>query len=188
MVTHYGRNWWALAIRGLVAVIFGILALIWPGITLAVLVLFFGAYVLVDGIFAVISALTNRAGHNRWWLLLLEGLAGILAGVLTFLWPGITAFVLLFFIAAWAIVTGILELAAAVRLRKEITGEWMLALSGIASLIFAILIALFPGAGALAVVWLIGAYAIVFGILLIALALRVRSMVPVPGGQAQRPA
>jgi uncharacterized membrane protein HdeD (DUF308 family) len=180
MVTHLGYNWWALLIRGLAAVVFGALALIWPGITLTVLVLFFGAYALVDGIFAVISAFNHRAGHDRWWVLLLEGLIGILAGILTFIWPGITAFVLLFFIAAWAILTGILEIVAAVRLRHEIADEWLLALAGVVSLIFGIIIALFPGAGALAVVWLIGAYAIVFGLLLIALAFRLRSLAGEP--------
>lgn len=188
MVTHYGRTWWALAIRGIVAVIFGILALVWPGITLTALMLFFGAYVLVDGIFAILSALFHHAGNERWWLLLLEGIVGIIVGVLTFIYPGLTAFVLLFFIAAWAVLTGILELLAAVRLRNEIENEWLLALSGIASLVFGILIAVAPGAGALAVVWLIGVYAIVFGILLLAFAIRVRNAAGIPSGNIPRAA
>ncbi len=188
MVTHYGRTWWALAIRGIAAVIFGILALVWPGTTLAVLVLFFGAYALVDGIFAILSALFHHTGNERWWLLLLEGVVGVVIGILTFAFPGITAFILLSFIAAWAIITGILEILAAFRLRTEIENEWLLALSGVASLVFGILVAIFPGAGALAVIWLIGAYAIVFGILLIALAIRVRSAVTVPGGNIPRAA
>jgi uncharacterized membrane protein HdeD (DUF308 family) len=181
MVNQLGQNWWAVAIRGLAAIVFGILALIWPSITFTVLVLFWGAYVLVDGVFAIVSVLTHHEGGNHRWLLLLEGLAGIIAGILTFIWPGITGLVLLYLIAAWAIVTGVLELLAAVRLRREITNEWLLALSGVASLIFGIVIALFPSAGALAVVWLIGTYAIIFGLLLLFLAYRLRSYAGVRG-------
>ncbi len=184
MVHQLGQNWWAVAIRGLAAILFGVLALIWPGITFTVLVLFWGAYALVDGIFAIVSVLTHHTEGNHRWLLLLEGLAGIVAGVLTFIWPGITGFVLLYLIAAWAIVTGILEILAAVRLRREITNEWLLALGGTASLVFGIVIALFPAAGALAVVWLIGTYAIVFGLLLLFLGLRLRSYA---GGRASPP-
>jgi uncharacterized membrane protein HdeD (DUF308 family) len=175
MVNQLAQNWWAVAIRGLAAIIFGILALIWPGITLTVLVLFWGAYALVDGVFAIITMLTHHTEGNPRWLLLLEGLAGIVAGILTFIYPNITALVLLYLIAAWAVVTGVLEIIAAIRLRREITNEWLLALSGIASVIFGIVIALFPQAGALAVVWLIGTYAIVFGFLLLFLAFRLRS-------------
>ncbi len=175
MVNQLGQNWWAVAIRGLAAIIFGILALIWPGITFTVLVLFWGAYALVDGIFAILSVLTHHAGGNHRALLLLEGIAGILAGILTFIWPGLTGFVLLYLIAAWAVVTGVLEILAAIRLRREITNEWLLALGGIVSIVFGILIAAFPAAGALAVTWLIGAYAIVFGLLLLFLAFRLRS-------------
>src|SRR5215212_2986603 len=176
MVAELARNWWVLAIRGVAAILFGIGAFLWPGLTLAVLVLLFGAYALVDGIFAVIAGITGRAEQKRWWMMILEGLAGIVIGVLTFLWPGITALVLLYFIAAWSIVTGAFEVAAAIRLRKEIEGEWMLALAGIASVIFGILLLVLPGPGALALIWLIGSYAIVFGILMLVLAFRLRSM------------
>ncbi len=168
------RNWWTLALRGLLAILFGLAAFAWPGITLAVLVLLFGAYALVDGVFAIVAAVRTAERRGHWWVLLLEGLAGITAGILTFLWPGITAFVLLYLIAAWAIVTGVLEIIAAVRLRREIEGEWLLALSGVASVVFGLLLAVFPGAGALAVVWIIGAYALVFGLLLVALGFRLR--------------
>ncbi len=175
MLNQLAQNWWAVAIRGLVAVIFGILALIWPGITLTVLVLFFGAYALVDGVFAIISVLTHHTEGDARWLLLLEGIAGILAGILTFIYPNITALVLLYLIAAWAIVTGVLEIIAAVRLRREITNEWLLALAGIASVVFGVLAALYPQSGALAIVWLIGIYAIIFGFLLLFLGFRLRS-------------
>lgn len=175
------RNWWALLIRGIAAVLFGILALVLPGLTLQVLVLLFGAYALVDGIFALVAAAQalNRRRSFEWrgvgWPIV-EGIAGIIAGLLTFFWPRVTAFVLLYFIGAWAIVTGITEIIQAVALRRIIRNEWLLILSGAASVVFGILVYLFPGAGALTIVWLIGAYAIVFGILLIGLSLRLRGM------------
>lgn len=186
MIGTLSRNWWMLAVRGAVAVLFGIMAFIWPGLTLWALVFLFGAYVLIDGVFALVTAFTGREDNDRWWVLLLEGLAGIAAGLVAFIWPGMTAFVLVYLIAAWAIVTGIIEIAAAIRLRKEIEGEWVLALSGLASIIFGALMVLWPGAGALAVVWLIAAYAIFFGILLIFLAFRVRNRGVDFGGQMPR--
>lgn len=175
MINAVARNWWMLALRGLIAILFGLATFVWPGITLFVLVLLFGAYAFVDGIFALVAAFSDRAGKQRWWVLLLEGLAGIAAGILTFLWPGMTAFVLLYLIAAWAVVTGVLEIAAAIRLRQEIEGEWLLALGGVASIIFGILLAIWPGTGALAVVWLIGSYALVFGVVMLLLAFRLRN-------------
>jgi uncharacterized membrane protein HdeD (DUF308 family) len=168
------RHWWAFALRGVAAVVFGILAFAWPGLTLTVLVLFWGAYALVDGVLALIAAFRTENDHR--WGLLLEGVVGIAAGIVTFLYPGLTALVLLYIIAAWAIITGALELYAAYRLRRVIHNELWLALGGVASLLFGIVLLAAPGAGALAVVWLIGAYAIVFGILLIALAFRLRGM------------
>lgn len=167
------RHWWLVALRGFLAVLFGVLSLIWPGITLATLVIFFGAYSFVDGIFALISAVRHR---ERWAALALEGVAGIAAGVITFFWPGITALALLYIIAAWAIVTGVLEVVMAIRLRKAIKGEVLLALSGIASLVFGLLLIILPGPGALAVVWLIGAYAIAFGVLNIVLGFRLHAL------------
>lgn len=175
MLNVLRRNWWVLALRGAVAILFGILAFIWPGVTLGALVLLFGAYVLLDGIFSLIAAFRDRQEQTPWWLLLLEGLAGIAAGIITFIWPGITAVVLLYLIAAWAVITGILEIIAAVRLREELSGELLLVLGGILSIIFGILLIIQPGAGALALIWLIAAYAIIFGIVLIALSLRIRS-------------
>jgi uncharacterized membrane protein HdeD (DUF308 family) len=175
MVIVLARNWWALALRGLFAILFGIAAFAWPGITLGALVLLYGAYALVDGVFAIAAAVVGRTDGMPWWALVLEGVAGIAVGIMTFAWPGITALVLLYLIAAWAVVTGIFEIVAAVRLRKEIQGEWLLALSGILSVLFGFALVFNPLAGALAVVWLIGAYAIAFGTLMIALAFRLRS-------------
>ena len=171
-----GRNWWALALRGVAAILFGILAFAWPGITLFVLVLFFGVYMLVDGIFAIVAAVRAAGREARWWLLLIEGVLGVLAGLVAAFWPGLTALALLYFIAAWAIVTGILEIAAAVRLRREIAGEWALGLSGLLSLLFGVLLVVIPApAGILSLLWLIGAYAIAFGVVLLVLAFRVRN-------------
>lgn len=188
---YLARNWWSVLIRGIVAVLFGILALFLPKLTLQVLILLFGVYALVDGIFALVAAVQafNRRRGFTWrsvgWPIL-EGIAGIVVGLLAFLWPGETALVLLYLIAAWAIVTGIAELVQAVALRRIIRNEWLLVLSGIASIVFGILLFVFPGAGALAIVWLIGAYAILFGALLIGLSLRLRSMRP--RGETMTPA
>jgi uncharacterized membrane protein HdeD (DUF308 family) len=174
MITQLTRNWWIVVLRGVLAILFGVVAFVWPAISIAALVLLFGAYALVDGIFAVIAALTNTAGMQRWWVLL-EGVVGIVIGVLTFFWPGVTAFVLLYFIAAWSIVTGVLEILAAIELRKAITNEWLLIVSGILSVLFGLLVVLYPSAGALSVIWIIALYAVVFGILLIMLGLRLRN-------------
>jgi uncharacterized membrane protein HdeD (DUF308 family) len=169
------RNWWALALRGLAAIVFGVLAFAWPGLTLWALVLLFGAYMLVDGIFAIVGAVRAAGRETRWWLLLVEGVLGVLAGLVAFLWPGITALALLYLVAAWAIATGILQIIGAIRLRREIEGEWALILGGVLSVIFGLVLAVLPGSGILALVWLIGAYAVVSGVLLIVLAFRVRN-------------
>jgi uncharacterized membrane protein HdeD (DUF308 family) len=175
LVFHTG-NWWLLALRGLAAVVFGVLAFIWPRITLTALVFLFGAYALVDGAFAIVASIRAPKEFKRWWVLLLEGILSVIAGVLAFVLPGITALVLLVLIASWAIVTGIFEIVGAIQLRKQITGEWLLALSGVFSVLFGIVLLWNPIAGALAVVWLIGAYAIVFGVLMLALAFRLRGV------------
>jgi uncharacterized membrane protein HdeD (DUF308 family) len=174
LATILARDWWMLLMRGLIAIAFGLLLWAQPGISLAALVLFFGAYVLADGILGVWSAFAGRKDHEDWWVMLLWGLTGIAIGILTFVAPGLTALVLLFYIAAWAIATGVLQIAAAVRLRKVIHGEWWLILGGLASVIFGVLLMARPGAGALAVLWLIAAYAVVFGVFLVLLAFKVR--------------
>ena len=170
------RNWWALALRGLAAIIFGILAFVWPGITLWALILLFGAYMLVDGVFAIVAAVRAAGDDARWWLLLVEGILGVLAGIVAFVWPGLTALALLYFVAAWAIVTGIFEIVGAIRLRREIEGEWALILGGALSVLFGVLlVAVGPGVGLLSLVWLIGVYAVAFGVLLLILGFRVRN-------------
>jgi len=176
------HNWWAVLLRGIAGILFGVATFFAPAISLAVLVLLFGAYAFVDGVLTLISALRDRTSNERWWVLLLEGLIGIIAGVVTFVWPGITALALLYVIAAWALITGALEIAAAIRLRKVIDHEWLLVLSGVISIGLGILLAMFPGAGALAVVLWIGAYALVFGVLLVALGFRLRSWEEHSGG------
>ena len=172
----FARNWWAVGLRGLIAILFGLAALFWPGITLFALVFLFGAYALVDGVFSIVVAFRAGEHHTHWWTLLLVGLAGIAAGLMTFFYPGITAIALLYIIAAWAIVHGITEIIAAFQLRREITNEWLLGLAGLASLIFGILVVIMPGAGALATIWLIGIYAIIFGVLLLGLAYRLHGL------------
>ncbi len=170
------RYWWTVVLRGVAAVVFGLMALIWPGITVIVLVALFGAYALVDGIIGLGTAVFGGPERGRRGWLVVEGIAGGLAGIFTFAWPGITALVLLWLIAAWALVTGVLEIVAAVRLRREIQGEWLLALSGVLSVLFGFLLAVWPAAGALGVVFVIGIYAIVFGVALVGLGLRLRRL------------
>ena len=169
------RSWWALLLRGLVAIAFGVLTWIQPGISLATLVLLFGAYAMADGILAVCTAIAGEAEHR--WVLLLGGFIGIGVGLLTFTHPGITALAIQFYIAVWAIGTGVIEIVVAIRVRKEIQGEWLLVIGGLASILFGILLMARPEAGALSLLWLIATYAVVFGIILVILALRVKGFV-----------
>ena len=167
------RNWWAIALRGLAAVLFGLLTIFIPGVTLVTLVLLFGAYALVDGVFNVVAAFRSASHH---WALLIEGLIGILAGIVTFAWPAMTAIALLYLIAFWAILTGIFEIAAGIRLRNVVANEWALILMGALSLLFGAFILFAPGAGALAIVLWIGVYALIFGIFVLVLAFRLRGL------------
>jgi len=182
MLDQLSQNWRWIELRGVAAVIFGVLAFAWPGITLVVLTLFFGAYVLTDGILALMAAYGRREDRRPVWPLVLVGLLGVVAGVTTFLWPEMTALLLLMFIAVWALFIGIFQIAAAIRLRKEIDNEWMLGASGALSVLFGVLMIANTGAGAVAVAWMIGAYSIVFGLLLIALGVRLKKV----RGHAQR--
>jgi len=175
MLRLLSRHWWVLALRGLLAVIFGALALIWPAITVSALVILFGIYAIFDGLLSLFSALTNR-NRPGWLLLLIGSIAGIAVGILTFIWPRVTALMLLYVIAAWALVTGVLELVAAFQLRRELEGEWALALAGATSIILGLLLALRPSSGLIAVAWFVGVYAILFGILLIILGFRLRGL------------
>lgn len=169
------ENWWLLLLRGIAAIAFGILAFVWPGLTLLTLTYMWGFYAIADGVLALWAAIAGRGGEvaPRWWLAVV-GVAGILVGLLAFVYPGMTALVLLMFIATWAIVIGVLQIWGAIRLRREIEGEWLLGLSGLLSIAFGVIMFARPGAGALALVWLIGWFAILAGCVYIALAFQLR--------------
>jgi len=168
-------HWWALALRGVIAILFGLAALLRPGIALEALILLFGAYALVDGVFAIVGVFGGTRGGTPRWLLLIEGVASILAGLIAFFLPGLTAFLLLYLIAAWAIITGISEIAMAIRLRQEISGEWALIVGGALSVLFGVILAVIgPLAGLLSLIWLIGVYALAFGVLILITAFIVR--------------
>ena len=177
MLVVFTSSWWALVLRGIAAVLFGVLAFMWPGITLTALVFLFGAYALVDGAFSIVAGIKSHGEYKRWWLLLIEGCLSVAAGVFAFMVPAMTALILLILIASWAMVTGIFQIAAAIQLRKHITGEWILALSGILSVLFGALLLYNPVGGALAVVWLIGLYALISGMLLLVFGIKLRGLV-----------
>jgi len=174
------QNWWLIALRGVIAILFGLTAFLWPGLTLLFLVTLFGIYALMDGFMAVATGLSHTKDSPRWWAFLIEGLVGIGAGLIALVWPGVTILTLLTMIAAWAIITGMLEIAAAIRLQHTITNEWRLALGGILSVALGIGLILQPLAGSLAIIWSIGAYAVVFGVLWILLGLHLRSLERTP--------
>lgn len=174
------RYWWLVVIRGVLAIIFGLIALLSPGIALLAIIFVFAAYAIVDGIVALVVGFQEHNRNNRWWLLVLEGVAGIIVGILAFSWPGITSLVLLYLVAWWAIITGIMEIVAAFMLRDAISREWLLALAGILSIIFGILLIVNPGRGLLSLLWLVGIYAIIFGIVLIVRGFQLRSRTSTP--------
>jgi uncharacterized membrane protein HdeD (DUF308 family) len=169
------RNWQMLALRGVLAIIFGLIAIVFPHIILLAFIYVFGAYAIIDGIVAVTVALRERSFLNRWGWVLFEGVVSILGGIVAFVFPHITALVLLYIVAAWAIVTGMMEIFAAFALRPFISREWPLALAGFLSLLFGLLLIIAPGAGLLSLLWLVGIYGIVFGILFIIRAFQQRS-------------
>jgi uncharacterized membrane protein HdeD (DUF308 family) len=168
-IAALARNWWTLAIRGAAAIIFGLLTFFLPGVTLAALILLFAAYAIIDGVFNLVAAFRGHTEERSRWLLAVEGLVSVAAGIVAFAMPGLTALVLVYVIGTWALVTGVLEIVAAIRLRDEIPNEWWLGASGALSVVFGLLLMIAPGAGALALVLWIGAYAILFGALLVGL-------------------
>lgn len=168
------EHWWAIALRGVLGILIGIVAFVMPVTTIVALVWLFGAYAILDGLFDLITV-WGKGRTRPWWAMALEGVLGLGAGIVSFVWPGITALALIYLIAAWALITGVLEIVAAIRLRKEIEGEWLLALSGIFSIALGVLFAVAPDAGAVALVWVWGAYTAAFGVLLIWLSFRLRA-------------
>lgn len=176
MVHQLARNWGWIVFRGVAAILFGVLAFAWPSLTLGVLVVIWGAYALSDGLLSLVAAFKIKDAGKPMWPLVVVGLLGIAAGVLTFVWPGMTALVLLSFIAAWALITGVFQVVAAIRLRKVISNEWLLAISGVLSMAFGVLMLARPAAGALAVIWIIGWYATLFGVTLVMLGLRIKGL------------
>jgi uncharacterized membrane protein HdeD (DUF308 family) len=175
MLVVLANNWWTILLRGIVAILFGVLIILWPEISISILVFLFGIFAIADGLFSIISELRRYGEHARWWVLVFEGLAGVGIGVVAILWPEITAIIVLYLVASWGLVTGFLEIIAAIRLRNELEGEWILILTGLLSIAIGILLFLFPNAGLIAMVWMIGIYAIFFGISLIALSFRLRA-------------
>jgi uncharacterized membrane protein HdeD (DUF308 family) len=173
MLDDLARNWWLVLLRGIGAILFGLLTIMWPGLSLLTFVLLFGVFALFDGGLALGAAIMGGSAEPRWWLALV-GLLGIAAGALALLWPGITGLLLLIFIAAWAITAGVFEVMGAIKLRKEIEGEWWLITTGILSVLFGFLILLFPGAGALSIAFIIGWFAILYGALLVGLSWRLK--------------
>jgi uncharacterized membrane protein HdeD (DUF308 family) len=168
------RSWWMLALQGVAALLFGVLALLWPGLTLLWLVAMFAAYAILTGAFALYGAVKNRTMDKGWWLILVLGLVSVAAGVLAIFYPGVTALALVLLMGVNALVTGAFEIAVAIRLRKTVPNEWLLILAGVISIVFGAFVLIFPGAGALALVWLISFYAMLSGVLLLSLAFRVK--------------
>ena len=175
LLRSMAEHWWLMLLRGIAAVIFGVLSLVWPAISALSLVLLWGAYTFADGIFSLGAAIMGKAAptQSRWWLAI-TGVLGIAAGLIAFFAPGLTAGVLLIFIAIWAIVIGVMAIVGAIQLRKEIEGEWLLILSGAIAVLFGILMFFQPAAGALAVIWMIATFAIIFGVDLIVLAFKLK--------------
>jgi uncharacterized membrane protein HdeD (DUF308 family) len=173
MLHALARNWWLLLLRGVAAIAFGVLTFFWPGLTLLTLLFLYGAFALVDGVLSLAAAIMGGVPAPRWWLAIV-GFLGLAAGILTFAWPGVTALVLLLFIAFWAIATGVMQIVGAIRLRKEIDNEWLLIFCGVVSVIFGLILLVQPQTGALALAFVIAFYAILEGIGLVGLSLRLR--------------
>jgi uncharacterized membrane protein HdeD (DUF308 family) len=173
MLRDLARNWWLILLRDIAAIAFGVLAFVWPGITLVTLALLYGAFALVEGALALAAAVAGGSPAPRWWLVIV-GLLGVAVGVLTIMMPGMTALLLVLLVAGWAIATGIMQIIGAIRLRREIDNEWMLVAVGLISVLFGVLVAIQPIVGAISLVFVLGAYAIIFGITLVGCAFRLR--------------
>lgn len=176
MIHQLAKYWWLVVLRGVLAVLFAVLAFIWPAITLSILVIFLGAYLFVDGIFSLVHGFRIMKTDSHWWALVLEGLIGVIAGLIALFSPGVTALFLVVLVAIWSVVTGILEIILAIRLRKEITNEWMLVLAGVLSLVFGILLFIQPLTGVVVISWWLGFYALFFGIFLITVGIRLKKI------------
>lgn len=174
MLHALARNWWLVLLRGICAIVFGLLAFVWPGATLIALVLLYGAFAIADGILALSAAISGDTPTPRWWLAVV-GVLGIVAGLVAFLWPGLTAAVLQVFIAVWAITTGVMQMVGAFMLRKEIDDEWHLIAAGALWVVFGLVLVLKPAVGVIALLYTIGSFAVLYGALLISFALRLRS-------------
>ena len=174
LATVLAKSWWLMLLRGLIAIVFAAVIWIYPELSLEVLILCFGAYCLVDGVFACGSAFSLRNDQEHWWALLIEGLLGIVIGLLALLMPGVTALALLFYIAIWAVAVGVLRIIMAIRLRKEIQGEWIMIISGIISVLFGLVLITQPTAGIFAILWVVAAFSLVGGLMLVALSFRAR--------------
>jgi len=170
----YTSYWWLFYSRGFIAVLFGLAALLLPGLTLNILVLLVGAFFFADGVMALIGAFGSRRVEEHWWAALFEGIAGVLIGLMAIVWPGATLGAMIYLIAAWAVITGVFEIVGAFRLRRTIANEWILALCGIVSILFGLLLFVSPGAGAVTIAWILGAYAIFFGLLLLGLGYKLK--------------
>lgn len=175
MSVMFRRNWWALLLRGLAAIVFGVLTWLQPAASAAALVLVFGVYVLVDGVLAIFSAFQSRKESSHWWVVLIWGLISAVVGLLMLFQPAITALVMTIYIGVWALMTGVMEVVAAIRLRKEIQGEWLLILGGLISVLFGIFVLMQPAAGMMAMLWALATYAVVFGALMVVLAFKVKN-------------
>ncbi|MGC1244172.1 MAG: DUF308 domain-containing protein [Chryseosolibacter sp.] len=167
-------NWWTLALRGGLGILLGLTAFFFPGITLSALIILFGAFTLLEGAFLLIAGVRSRKKHERWGILILHGVLSILVAIIAFAAPLATALALLYLIAAWALLSGLIEIAAAIKLRKQIQGEWALALEGVVTILFAVSLVILPGAGLVAMVWMSGAFWLASGIVLIILAIRLK--------------
>jgi uncharacterized membrane protein HdeD (DUF308 family) len=185
MLASLASRWWVFLIRGIAAILFGVLAVMWPGIALGALTILFGAYAFVDGVFALGAAFSGGSG-SRWWVLVVEGLVGLIVAGFVLTQPFMSAVALVYAIAFWAIITGILEIVGGIQMRDVLQNEWLYVLGGIASIVFGILILRDPGSGALAVIWIIAFYAILFGILQIGLSIRLNRLHGTAGAISQK--